>query len=304
VSWTLFAVGAAYCLASIAGLTGIGGCAGQIVACDAAAYYYADGHAPVAITPQFGYSPVYLWAFAPFRLLSFDAFLVVWFALHVAALLWMRAGWMLAVPGLNEDVIRGNVTVFVAAALVLGLRHGSAWAFPLLTKVLPGVGMVWHLVRREWRQLMWAGGATLGIVALGLLIDAGAWREWVELLAGRGSGNTGLMVRVALAVGIVALAGMSSRAWLVPLGMIVGWSAISPPVLLLLSAIPRLSRYTAPTRSGVPSPRPTRQTRLDGRRALRFSRRFQSWIARANHPDRIPPQGARELAEPHALTER
>ena len=46
-------------------------------------------------------------------------------------------------------------------AIVLGLRHSAAWAFPLLTKVLPGVGMVWHVVRREWGSLAIATGVTL-----------------------------------------------------------------------------------------------------------------------------------------------
>jgi hypothetical protein len=242
--WGLTILGAVYCAAAIAGQTGIGGCAGDIVACDAAAYYYADGYVPVEGVPQYGYSPAFLVLFAPFRLLSFDVFLLVWFGLHVAALLWLRAGWFLAIPGANEDVIRGNVTVFICVALVLALGGRAwAWAFPLLTKVLPGVGMVWHLVRREWRSLAIATGATFAVLLVGVAVDPQAWVEWVELLQGHGTGTAGnLLPRLVLAAGIVAFAGLTSRAWLVPIGMIAGWSFIGPPVLMMLAALPRLYR--------------------------------------------------------------
>jgi hypothetical protein len=249
VGHTLTVVGVIYVVLAITGLGGIGGCnGGDIVACDAAAYYYADGYKPT-FTPQYGYSPAFLWAFAPFRLLPFDAFVWVWAGLHVAALLWLRAGWFLAIPGVNEDVIRGNVTVFVAVAVVLGMRYGAAWAFPLLTKVLPGVGIVWHLVRREWRQLGWAFGVTGAIVLVGVILQPALWVEWIELLAGEGTGTAGSLVpRLILAAGIVAYAGLTSRAWLVPVGMLVGWSYLWLPAFMVLAASPRL-RTVAGTRT-------------------------------------------------------
>jgi hypothetical protein len=239
--WGLTFLGAVYCAAAISGLVGIGGCAGEIVACDAAAYYYAEGYTPVEGTPQFGYSPAFSALFAPFRLLGFDAFLVVWFGLHVGVLLWLRAGWLLAVPGVNEDVIRGNVTVFIALAVVVGMRHGSAWAFPLLTKVLPGVGIVWHLARREWSLFAEGVVLTAFIVAIGLVFNPQLWIEWGELLQAHSSGSTGtLLLRLVLAGGIIAFAGLTSRAWLVPVGMLMTWSFITPPVFMVLAAIPRL----------------------------------------------------------------
>lgn len=239
--WVLTLVGAVYCVLAIAGLGGIGGCEGTIVACDAASYYYADGYEPVTFTPQFGYSPAFLTAFAPFRLLPFELFVWVWAALHVAGLLWLRAGFMLAIPGVNEDVIRGNITVFIAIAIVLALRHPAAWAFPLLTKVLPGVGMVWHLVRREWRSLVIAIAVTLSIVLVGVAVNRQAWVDWVTLLAGEGTSAAGfLLPRVVLGALVVGYAGLSSRAWLVPVGALVAWSVPWLPAFMVLAAIPRL----------------------------------------------------------------
>ena len=44
------------------------------------------------------------------------------------------------------------------------MRHPAAWAFPLLTKVTTGVGVLWFAFRRDWRSLGIAIGATAVIV--------------------------------------------------------------------------------------------------------------------------------------------
>jgi hypothetical protein len=244
--WALFGVGFLYCALAIAGLAGIGGCkGGEVVACDASAYYYAPSElygTRAEGVPYYAYSPAFAALIAPLRLLSFDAFVWVWFGLHIAALLYLRAGWFLAIPGINEDVIRGNVTVFIALAAVVGMRYGSAWAFPLLTKVLPGVGIVWHLARREWGHLAWASGATVGIVAAGVIVHPDLWSDWFAMLAGASDHpqRFPLVLRLPIAVAIVAYAGLTSRSWLVPVGMLMAWSFISPPVLMVLAAIPLL----------------------------------------------------------------
>ena len=241
IYWVLTLTGAVFCVLAIAGVGGIGGCGGDIVACDAASYYYADGYEPVAFTPQYGYSPAFLTAFAPFRLLPFDVFVWVWAALHVAGLLWLRAGFMLAIPGVNEDVIRGNITVFIGIAIVVALRHSAAWAFPLLTKVLPGVGMVWHMVRREWRSLAIATAVTLSIVVVGVAVNRQAWVDWVTLLQGEGTSAAGFLIpRIVLGALVVGYAGLTSRAWLVPVGALVAWSVPWLPAFMVLAAIPRL----------------------------------------------------------------
>ena len=89
--------------------------------------------------------------FQPF---PFEVFLGIWLAAHIAALIWLRAGWFLIVPGLNDDVLRGNISTFVALFAVLAIQRSAAWWAPvLLTKITPAVGIVWHIVRREWRSL-------------------------------------------------------------------------------------------------------------------------------------------------------
>jgi len=177
---------------------------------------------------------------------------VLWFGLHVAAFIWLRAGWMLAVPGLQDDVIRGNVTVFVAVAVVLAVTRSAAWWMPvLLTKVTPGVGAVWHLARREWREFVVAVGITLLVVAVGILASPALWTEWFRsLAAGPETYEVGhplgpLPLRVFLAVAVIGFAGWTNRAWLLPIGLLVAVPGLWPLNFALLAAIPRLRAMAA-----------------------------------------------------------
>ncbi len=60
----------------------------------------------------------------------------------------------------------GNVHMLLALAIVLGFRWPATWSFVLLTKVTPGIGLLWFAVRREWRSLAIALGATAVLVTL------------------------------------------------------------------------------------------------------------------------------------------
>jgi len=48
-----------------------------------------------------------------------------------------------------------------------------------LTKVTPGVGLVWFAVRREWRSLAIAATATAVVVAVSAAVAPGAWAGWI-----------------------------------------------------------------------------------------------------------------------------
>lgn len=257
IYWTATGLGALYVSLALAGFAGIGGCVGgTIVSCDAAAYWYATPslYEPQTVpgVPPYLYSPAFAWVTAPFRWIPFDVFVWVWAALHVAALLWLRAGWMLAVPGMNEDVIRGNINTFVALAIVLGLRHGGPWALVLLTKVAPAVGLVWHLVRREWGHLAWAVGMTIVVVVLGLALAPDLWLRWVEVLRASPTDYAGAaqgipwVVRSAIAALVVGYAAYSSRAWIVPIAVLAAWPGFLPPAGIVLAAVPRLWRWPRP----------------------------------------------------------
>ena len=60
----------------------------------------------------------------------------------------------------------------------------ALWAFPLLTKVTPGVGLVWFAVRREWRTLAAVLAITAVAVGASVAIAPVAWSEWLSFLLG------------------------------------------------------------------------------------------------------------------------
>ena len=65
---------------------------------------------------------------------------------------------------------------------MVGFRYPAAWSLILLTKVTPGIGLLWFAVRREWRSLAIALGATAVIAAVSLAIDPRAWFEWFGVI--------------------------------------------------------------------------------------------------------------------------
>jgi hypothetical protein len=48
----------------------------------------------------------------------------------------------------------------------------------LLTKVTPGIGLLWFVARREWRNLAIALGATALVVGVSFAIAPGLWFDW------------------------------------------------------------------------------------------------------------------------------
>src|SRR4051812_45250095 len=131
------------------------------------------------------YSPAFAQALAPLVWLPLAAFTAVWTAINCAALWFVLRRWalpsLLFIP-IPFEIISGNVHLLYAAAIVVGLRWPIAWALPLLTKVTPGIGVLWFAVRREWRSLAAAIGVTAAVAAVSFALDASQWRAWLDLL--------------------------------------------------------------------------------------------------------------------------
>ena len=111
--------------------------------------------------------------FAPLGVLPWEVAVALWLGLQLAALWYIGREWALALivfPPVWLDLVYGNINILIAAAVVAGYRYPAAWAFPLLTKVTPGVGALWFLGRREWRSLAIAVGVTALIAAASVLI--------------------------------------------------------------------------------------------------------------------------------------
>ena len=215
----------------------------KTVGFDAFAYWAVSIDDPYAThiggLGAFLYTPVMARLFAPASNLDWPTFLWLWLAALLATAVWLggrRWLWVLAFPPVALELYHGNVHLLMAAAIALGFRYPATWAFVLLAKVTPGIGLVWFLVRREWRNLAIALGATAAIVAVSLAIDLRLWQEWLDRQV-LGSLQTApnqpyidipLLLRLPAAALLVAWGAHTDRRWTVPLG-----AALAMPVLWL-----------------------------------------------------------------------
>ena len=109
------------------------------------------------------YAPVFLPLTTALGFLPYPLYLVGWTALLVLALAWLGRGFgavLFLIPFVAFEILAGNINLLLAVALVVGLSHPAAWAFILLTKVTPGVCLLWFAARRQWRSVAIALGTT------------------------------------------------------------------------------------------------------------------------------------------------
>jgi hypothetical protein len=198
---------------------------------------YGPGEQSLALVGAFRYSPAAAWLFLPASWLSWEALVAVYLALSTGALALMLGRWtpilVVAFPPILLELINGNIAIFLALATWVGMRWPAAWAFVLLTKVTPGVGVLWFAARREWRSFGIAVGVTLGIVLVGFVLAPGLWLEWFRSLAIAAgvpapAGVPPLIVRLPVAAAVAAYAGRTDRAWLVPVAVF-----LAQPILWL-----------------------------------------------------------------------
>ncbi|WP_346925931.1 glycosyltransferase family 87 protein [uncultured Arthrobacter sp.] len=197
------------------------------------------------------YSPIFLAVVRPLALLPWPPFLALWIFLEAAVLLWLvkplRTRWavpifLLCVP----EIVVGNIYILLAGAAVIGLRRPAAWAFPILTKVTVGVGLLWFAVRGDWRRLLQGLAGVALVVAVSYALEPGLWNEWIRFLIenkdGTPDSRSSFMLRCVMAVLLVVVGARKQWPWLVPPAMV-----LASPVLVglipltMLAAIPRLA---------------------------------------------------------------
>jgi hypothetical protein len=140
------------------------------------------------------YSPAFELLVGWGRHLSFEAFTAIWRAVLLLTLVWLAGPFtvlvLFTVPVASE-VNAGNIQILLAAAIVVGFGRPAGWtatwAFVLLTKVTPGVGLLWFAARREWRRLAVAVGVTALVAGATFLVWPDRWLDWTQLIAGGGT---------------------------------------------------------------------------------------------------------------------
>ena len=182
------------------------------------------------------YSPAFLQILQPIRLLPWQLFMAVWAAILMAAMVYLTGPRLillgLAFFGLME-IWGGNIELLIAVAIVLGFRWPATWAFVLLTKITPGVGLLWFAVRREWRALAIALAATVAVVAVSAAIQPNAWLAWRDVLVSNAGKNgtwaavpVPFLVRFPLAVVLVVWGARRNHRWTVPVSAMLALPAL------------------------------------------------------------------------------
>ena len=173
--------------------------------------------------------------------------------------MWQAGLWtgfaLLALP-VFADLTVGNIHLLLAAAIVGGFRWPWLWFLPLITKVTPGIGLLWFVVRREWRNLGIALGATGVISLISFVVAPQLWFDWVHALFDEPTREpefvflvpVPLWIRLAVAVVVVIWGARTDRRWTVPVA-----SMLALPILwingmaMLVGVVALVPEWLGPT---------------------------------------------------------
>lgn len=221
------------------------------------AYWSVNPADPYAVKEGFGayhYAPPLVWLVAPLKLLPWPAAYWVWFGLLFAVLVWLARGWSLAwlaFPPVVSELFHGNIHLILAAALVLSMRRPAAYTLLALSKVSPGVTALWWVVRREWRPLSIALGATVALVVVSIALTPSLWMEYLTHISSEANHAPNLiaiplLVRLPIAAAIVVLAAWRDWPWLLPAAAVLALPLLWIHGLAMLVAVAPLWRMAHP----------------------------------------------------------
>lgn len=167
----------------------------------------------------------------------------------IVAMARKRWPYVVLMPPVLWNLYFGNVDLLMGAAIVAGFRWSGAWAFLFLTKVTPGVGVLWFAFRREWRSFGLALGFTAALAAASFLLAPGLWSQWVAAMRDMASLPQSvlyppLVVRLPMAVVVIWYVARTERRSLLPVACLlavpnpwfVAWAILGACVPLVTSA--------------------------------------------------------------------
>ena len=207
-------------------------------------YANSDWTDPIAYV----YSPAFLQLLQPIRVLPWQAYMAVWTGILLLAVFvltgrkWFTIGVVLSIM----ELAGGNIHLLLAAAMVLGFRWPGTWALVLLTKITPGIGLLWFVVRREWRNLAIALGATAAIALISFVVAPDLWFQWLTVLGAASQApdpavfiDIPFWPRVIAGAALVTWGALNDERWTVPVA-----SMLALPILwvnglaMLVAVIP------------------------------------------------------------------
>lgn len=200
------------------------------------------------------YSPAFAQLFYPLTVLDFTLVRILWAIPAVIGFWWLvrpaavpyRIG--LFAIGL-ASVATGNIEWLICVAVVLGMRYPGMWAIVLLTKVTPGLGLLWFAARNEWRALWIALGWTVAVVAVSFVLVPSLWFDWLDLLVRnatavhpRYEGLIGLLpLRLIAAAAIIWIGARRNRPEALVLGLFLATPDINVTTFAMACVLPRLA---------------------------------------------------------------
>lgn len=195
-------------------------------------------HPELAERNGYNYSPAFEFIVSWWRWIPFEVFVAIWRAILLALLVWMAGPFtifvLFTVPVASE-INAGNIQIALAAAIVIGFRFPAAWSFVLLTKVTPGIGLLWFAIQRRWRDLAIAFGATAAIVAVSFVLNPELWFGYITLMTGSPAPSVApyylpFWVRLGPALAFIVFGGLKGYRWPVVVG-----STLALPVFYTIS---------------------------------------------------------------------
>ena len=217
---------------------------------DAWCYYGFDATKPWDPDGCFLYSPPVALAMEAIRaVMPFEVFTLI---LRVAELLVLLAlagpalAVLLFIPAIAIELNATNINILIVGAVLLGFRWPWTWAFIILTKVTPGVGVLWFAVRREWRNFAIATGATLAIAIASRIVAPDMWHQYFATLGTEPDDSIWqIWWRLPLAAMVVVWGARGDHRWALIVAVFLAmprWYYLSPVVLVGLFAVVRLPR--------------------------------------------------------------
>ena len=226
---------------------------------DALSYWMTNPATPYnRVEFAYGYPPIAAQLAAPLFQMPLPAFAFLLRLLEVASLVFLTgplAGALIFTTPVASEINAANINLPIAVIMVLGFRWPALWAFPLLTKPSMGVGLLWFVLRREWRKaaipIAIAGALSLGSFVLAPRV----WFEWLDWL--RANPQVGawpypfpLWARLPFSLALIVWGARTNRPWTVPLASALALPRLyyqSPAILIaVVPLIPWLGRLVVP----------------------------------------------------------
>jgi hypothetical protein len=166
-------------------------------------------------------------------------FVAIWRAILLGILVYLAGPFTLLVlftVPVASEINAGNIQLMLALAVVLGFRWPATWAFVVLTKLTPGVGLLWFALRREWRTLAIAGGVTVAIAAASFLLMPNDWSGYIALLTSSPAPSVApyylpFWVRLPVAIAFIVWGAWTNHRW-----PVVAAATIALPVYYIISS--------------------------------------------------------------------